>query len=370
MSKYDSRSGQISRREALGLLGLGTGVGLVTALGEPVLDAAAAPAAQRAAAGTPPRGAIIRTILKDVQPDQLGTGATLIHEHLSLGKSPWGAPKPQWQWMNDDVQLMTDEVNATAKDGVSCIVDAGGLDLGRSIENLRQIAMHSNVHIVACGGFHLKADYPADTAQKSEDEIADYFYNGARTERWGALGEMGTGNGVPMDPEERKVLRASAKVHVRTGLPILTHTSGGVAQAALDQLDLFDQAGVDLNHLLIGHLNDIKDESAEMVKYIAKRGAYVGFDHSGKLADNPQAAVDVRTIMNVLHAGHEDRVLLSADFANQKLLRKSGGPGIDVVMSTTVPALRQAGVDDKTMRKILVDNPRRFLAFVPKNLNT
>jgi len=32
-----------------------------------------------------------------------------------------------------------------------------------------------------------------------------------------------------------------------------------------------------------------------------------------------------------------------------------------------VPKLRHAGVNDTTLRKILVDNPRRFLAFEPKS---
>ena len=32
-----------------------------------------------------------------------------------------------------------------------------------------------------------------------------------------------------------------------------------------------------------------------------------------------------------------------------------------------VPKLRRAGVDEATLHKILVDNPRRFLAFVPKS---
>jgi len=38
-------------------------------------------------------------------------------------------------------------------------------------------------------------------------------------------------------------------------------------------------------------------------------------------------------------------------------------------MSTTltvfVPKLRAAGVKDETIRRITVDNPRRFLSFVP-----
>ena len=204
----------------------------------------------------------------------------MIHEHLSLGKTAWGPPRPNWQFM-DDVQLMIDEV----RDAVSCIVDAGNLGLGCNIDRLRQIATRTKVHIVACGGLRLKADHPSEIAQKTEEEIAEDFYRGARTERWGALGEIGTGTATPMDPEERKVLRAVARLHVRTGLPVITHTSGGIAQPALDQVELLEAAGVDLTHVAIGHLNDIKDETAQGPIAIAKRGAYVAFDHSGRPDD-------------------------------------------------------------------------------------
>ena len=141
--------------------------------------------------------------------------------------------------------------------------------------------------------------------------------------------------------------------------------SDGCAQCALDQVDLFENAGVNLNHVVIGHLNDIRDQPANAPLAIAKRGAYVAFDHSGK-PDDARLAEYIRTIMAVLDAGHVERLCLSSDFASQKYLRKNGGPGIAMVMTTMVPRLRQAGVDAATLRTILVDNPRRALAFVPK----
>src|SRR5262249_43039270 len=67
----DSRSSGWTRREALGLLGMGA-----VAVALPEVAAAAAP--------TFPRGAVIRTILKDYAPDELGGGATLFHEHMSF----------------------------------------------------------------------------------------------------------------------------------------------------------------------------------------------------------------------------------------------------------------------------------------------
>src|SRR5262249_33224975 len=126
-------------------------------------------------------------------------------------------------------------------------------------------------------------------------------------------------------------------------------------------------AGANLRQVVIGHLNDIKDDPAAAPIAIAKRGAYAGFDHSGR-PDDPRADEYVRTILAVLEAGLEDRICLSSDFAGEKYARKNGGPGIDMILKTIVPRLRRAGVNEATLRKILVENPRRVLTFEPRQL--
>jgi phosphotriesterase-related protein len=343
---------RLTRRDALRILGAGVGLGTIDAMPG---QAAAAPAPSRPASQ---HRTIVRTILEDVPPERL-SGTTLIHEHLSFGR----ADVPALSFYND-LTLMSEEVKACAQDGVTCIVDAGGRDLGRKIDALRTIATRSGVLIVACGGLHVKSDYPADVFRKTADQIADDFVELAQKERWGAIGEMGTGPDVPMDPVERKALQAAAIAHARTGLPIITHTSDGCARCALDQVDVIEAAGANLQHVVIGHLNDIKDDLAAAPIAIAKRGAYLGFDHSGK-PDDPRADEYVRTILAVLEAGFENRVCLSSDFASGKYLRKNGGPGIDMVLTTMVPRLRRAGVSEATLHTILVENPRRVLAFEP-----
>ena len=60
--------------------------------------------------------------------------------------------------------------------------------------------------------------------------------------------------------------------------------------------------------------------------------------------------------MTFLEAGYEDKLLLSAD------LRRD----FDRTVRDFVPKLLAAGVDSQTMEAILVDNPVRFLSFVPK----
>src|SRR5262249_32815858 len=163
-------------------------------------------------------------------------------------------------------------VAACRPSGVRCIVDMGTSDLGRKIGALRAIATRSKMHIVASGGLHGKSDYPPDTPRKTADQIADDWVRLAAAERWGAIGEIGTGTDVPMDAEERKALTAAARLHHRTGLAIITHTSDGCARCALDQVDLFESAGVSLDRVVIGHLNDIKAEPTVTPMAIAKRG--------------------------------------------------------------------------------------------------
>jgi len=349
MSLYERTCRELTRREAVRLLSVGTAGGLVTMRAE--LRVGAAPVQDTAP--------IVRTVLSDVPPARL-TGATLIHEHLSMHFDD----NPAFDFYRD-LDLMSDEVRACAADGVSCIVDTGHPDLGRSLEALRTMASRSGMLIVAGGGFHTKPLYPLDTVRKSEEQIAEDFFKLATSERWGVIGEIGTGTAVLMDPEERKVLRAAARLSTRTGLLIITHNSGDRAQCALDQVDVLEQGGVNLNRVVIGHLNEITDRPTAAPLAIAKRGAYLGFDHSGK-PDDPRLPEYVRTIIAVIEAGYVEKVCLSSDFSNQKYLRKNGGPGIAMLMTTMVPRLRQAGLNDATQHQILVENPRRAHAFEPK----
>ena len=64
-------------------------------------------------------------------------------------------------------------------------------------------------------------------------------------------------------------------------------------------------------------------------------------------------------------AGYEDHILLSSDFANTAQIKANWGNGFSTVLVQFVPKLRYYGVPEETIRKILVDNPRRWLAHVP-----
>lgn len=382
----------LRRREALRLLGATSGfIALRGGLAASPLLAFAAPSI--------PRGSVIRTVLKDISPDALRGGATLMHEHvLAMGmgyRSPPTHPLTTYtegkgrgekafgpardasgkplEPGQEDIDLLVDELVASKRDGLTGIVDASiGPRRPQAIEDLKTLATRSGVHIILAGAYY-KAPYPKEVIERSETDIAEGLVRDAGAQRWGAFGEIGSS--VTTHPDERKMMRAVAKAHLQTGLPIFTHTPHESCEScALEQLDVFTSQGVDPRHLCIGHVSDFLDDpKALTVIEIAKRGAFIGFDTVGHQFEIFGRApvtdrMHVQRVLAVLEAGYEDQLLLSSDLAPSfgQQLKANWGEGFSAVLTTFAGKLRHAGVSEKTLRKILRDNPRRFLAFVPK----
>jgi phosphotriesterase-related protein len=381
-----SRWRGFTRREALELLGMSAA-------------AAAVPRSAFAQAPTFPKGAVIRTILKDYAPEELAGGVTLFHEHMSLapdfmarfgaataatraanglppagaragGAGPGGgaaaggggagaaggggagraggAPPPGPDPMRD-ADLMTEELVAAKREGIVCIVDAGHPDMGRDINFLRQVSMKSGLPIVAGGGFYNQPFYPKAISTMSEEQIVQALIKQVDADTIGAFGEIGSWDEITAD--ERKVFRAVGKAHVATNIPIFTHT-GIPGKSALEQLDILEDAGVKPDRVVIGHLGNLVDANVYVQKTICRRGAFVGFDRQGGNGDAQQ----VPMVMALIEAGFADHLMFSADASR----------GYAKTLTVFVPKVKAAGASDEVLHRILVDNPRRFLAFVPK----
>jgi predicted metal-dependent phosphotriesterase family hydrolase len=373
----EGHRGGLSRREWMRLVaGTGTGLGVAAAVDGADPLAAFWQGGRGQPAVSFPRGAVIRTILKDVPPGALGEGATLFHEHLSINLSGLGGGRGQQQAaapplppVTDDVDMITQLVNKAAGEGVSCIVDGGHADMGRKMADLRTIAGRTKVYIVASGGYYMQRTYPKDLEAKSEDQIADELVREARADRHGAFGEIGQNpNLATLMLEERKVLRAIGKAGVRTGLPVFTHNSYGTGpnvprDIGVQQLDILESVGVKPAQICIGHTCCLDDPDVTIISEIAKRGAFVGFDRVTTVQQIMPDDKKVAMVVAFLEAGHADKLLLSADFTGQRTM--DAGPGYGRTVTVFGPLLRKAGVDEGTLRAILHDNPRRFLAFVP-----
>jgi phosphotriesterase-related protein len=377
MSIESSGRTWIGRREALRRLGA-AGLGLVAAgrglSGSGVFGGPAAAAALGGAQTAAfPEGAVIRTILRDMAPAELAHGSVLFHEHMSLDLAFWdqmlpGLPNAEREafvgpadepYFMQDVEAMVAELRAAGSEGVSALVDGGHADMGRDLAFLRSVSEQSGMPIVASGGYYIDPFYPPEVRNGTDDEIAESLAAGAAAERWGAFGEIGSSEEITAD--ERKVFRAVGKAHLATNLPIYTHTANGLEAEA--QLDIFDSLGVSPDRVVIGHVGGLEDPDATVHRAIAARGAYVGFD---RLGGGPEAdGRKVPMVQALLDAGHAERVLLASDFALASDLQRNGGAGYAKTITRFVPMLREAGVDDATIHTLTIDNPLRFLAFVP-----
>ena len=379
----------LTRREALGILGTGAGAGLAFAAG---CGGGSAPPAESGSGGMEeaagampdaafPDGAVIRTVLADVNPATLAGGATLFHEHLDINQAYAVPPRNERRSRDNPlagdeaeafVELVSEELRMAAADGLGCIVDAAIYRrTEQELEFLRQMATRSGVAVVAAGAYW-RAPFPENIAAMNVDELTEHLITDARGQNWGAFGEVGTL--MEMHETERTFLHAVSRAHHATNLPILTHTEHqGCPPCGLEQLDVLEEENVDFSRVCIGHLSDItteQDPGWTSHLEIGRRGAYIGFDTVGRplrsnAFDDIPEADKVRMVLNVLEAGYEDQVLLSADFASSIDLKSNWGTGFATTIVQFVPKLRHAGVDEATLHKITVDNPRRFLAFVP-----
>ena len=345
-----------TRREVIEIFGVSAASGILPT----VISAAKSPAF--------PKGAVIRTLLKDLPPSALAGKATLFHEHLSIDLPYFGPPlpTPPPPPATADVNHIIGEIRVASQEGVGCIVDAGHTDMGRNLDHLKQIANRTPVHIVASGGYYMQRVYPPDVASRNEDQIADGLAREALANRYGAFGEIGENPDAAMSNEERKVFRAVGKAHLRTNLPIFTHNAYGTGpnvprDAGLRQLDVLESVGVKPQRVVIGHSCCLDDPTVDIIKQIAKRGAYVGFDRvtGGRVPD----AKKVVMIQAFLDAGYADRLLICSDFTGRRSLAR---PGYGNTLTAFLPLLRQAGIKEETLHSIMYDNPLRFLAFVPK----
>jgi predicted metal-dependent phosphotriesterase family hydrolase len=368
--KADTRATQWTRREALSMVGI----------------AGAAAALPRAAAAEPtfPEGAVIRTVLKDYRPEELGGGASLFHEHMSLAPdllqrfrqytadaqalnrppnappaaAPAGPP-PDLSFMQD-LDLLSEELAIAKREGIACIVDGGHPDMGRDVGWLRQLSTKSGMPIVAGGGFYTQPFYPREIATMSEDQVLAALIAQVEADPIGAFGEIGSWDYITKD--ERKVFRAIGRAHLATNIPIFTHT-GIPGKSALEQLDILEDVGVDPKHVVIGHITNLIDPNTEVHRAICRRGAFIGFDRQGGPNDEPVVPI----VMSLIEAGYADNLLFSSDFSNgTQLKRNNKEMGYAKTLTVFVPKLKKAGASEAVLRQIMNDNPRRFLAFVPK----
>lgn len=339
----------------------------------------------------------VRTVRGDIAPEALGI--TLPHEHLlvdvSLRRRTTNDPylrriaeAPVTMDILSDLRrnptisadsLRLDDPDMAMKE-LGFFKEAGGRSLveqtsrwiGGDPAVLRRISEATGVAIVACCAYYSPA-VPDDVDRVSIDVLADRLVaevtrGFAGTDiKAGIIGEIGTS--WPLAPHEEKLLRAAARAQRATGAALSIHPSPFDKQAK-PLLDIVASEGVDMQRVVMCHLDHVLD--VEYHEAIADRGVFIEYDRFGvewyrSLVHSrqvfPRDVERVAALVELIGRGHLGQILISHDVCQKIETRSYGGHGYSHILRYVVPMMKEMGIDEAGIRAMLVDNPRRMLAF-------
>ena len=161
-----------------------------------------------------------------------------------------------------------------------------------------------------------------------------------------------------------RVLEAAAEASRATGVAITTH-SHPASRNGLDQQRFLAARGVPLDRIVIGHSGDTDDH--RYLRGLMDVGSTIGMDRFGMEHVLPDAQ-RVRTVRDLVRLGYADRMILSHDASFYSHVtppswRAAHAPEwhMETLSRRILPWLREEGVTDADLNRMLVDNPRRLL---------
>ncbi len=235
---------------------------------------------------------------------------------------------------------------------------------------LQEVSRSSGVQIICATGTWL--DIPRVFWRASPDMVASLFIREITQgiENTGVkAGIIKVANDIGGVTQEGEIiLRAAARAQKATSVPISTHT-WAPERVGDQQVRIFEDEGLDLNRVCVGHSNDTTD--TDYLTGLMRKGAWVGLDRypGGKTAGTPNWEGRTDTVKKLIDAGYGDRIMLGHDWdstvtianrAEQESIRQSNPDGYLFITRRVLPRLRELGVSEQAIDDIMVGNPRRF----------
>ncbi len=307
--------------------------------------------------------------------DTTDLGVTLMHEHVFILSPDITANYPE-VW-GEEAKREADAIarlNELKSNGVDSIVDLTVIGMGRYIPRIARVAAATDINIVVATGVYTYNDVPMyfhftgpGGALGDAEPMVDMFVRDiergiADTGVKAAILKCATDE-PGVTPGVDRVLRAVAKAHRLTGVPISTHTHAATRRG-LEQQRIFADEGVDLTRVVIGHSGDTTD--LDYLEELIGNGSYIGMDRFGLDVLLPFED-RVNTVAAMCERGHADKMVLSHDAAC--FIDWLPEAMVPVVLPNShylhihhdvIPALKDRGVTDEQLTTMLVDNPRRI----------
>jgi phosphotriesterase-related protein len=291
--------------------------------------------------------------------DQLGL--ILPHEHVFVDLRTSDQPGYAQADTTAVVLLMGPEIERARAAGMTAIVEASTVGVGRRADIDRAVSSASGFPLVVPTGVYREPWIPRWVHDAGEDELEGWMRgeledqiesSGVRA-GWIKLSAGDDG----LTAVETRVLRAAARAAAATNSVIGSHTIRG--RVVREELDIIEAVGGAPDRFIWIHTQAEPDEALHLE--IARRGAWIEYDAIG--SDDFADAWFVERIRRLLDAGLGGRLLLSQDRGMYDPAQPGGGtPRPYTYLSETfLPKLRSAGLDEATITQLTRTNP--FLAF-------
>ena len=309
----------------------------------------------------------VNTVLGPINTSAMGF--TLCHEHVVTGSAGVAASYPELVDRDTITELAVENLSRTRQGGVSTFVDLTTFDLGRDIRLVRDVAQRSGMQIIAATGTWLEV--PRTFWQMGPDVVASLYIRELEQGidgtdiRAGVIKVANDEGGVTERGEV--VLRAAARAHLATRAPLFTHT-WAPERIGEQQIAIFEQEGVDLTRVCVGHSNDTTD--LDYLLGILDKGCWLGLDrYPGGSRNTPDWKERTRVVKELIDAGRSDRIMLSHDHTvvhgilspeTAKMRRRDNPDGFLFISRNVLPYLEEHGVTQDTIRQIMIENPRKY----------
>jgi len=331
--------------------------------------------------------------------DPSAIGLTTMHDHVfSDARQAWWAPESfeqpeltelplqlrtaglaRWNALGirdnlclapEDYEEQLIEVGDFVAAGGSCLVDLTNTGISPAPAALKALAEALDLHIVAGCGFYVHPTHTPWLEDAGVDEIAAVIERelqeglGETGVQPGIIGEIGT-SGELYECEER-VLRAAARAGASTATSVNVHTTA-TGKLATRIVEIVAEEGLDPRRLVFSHLDEVLE--VDYHRRVLESGATIGFDSFGcdvyfaRLWKSPSDLEKLHGLLADLELGYEDQLVLGHDVSLKCQLKRFGGLGYDHILRRIVPwMMRDHGVSQAVIDKLLVENPRRILA--------
>ena len=310
--------------------------------------------------------AMINSVLGPM--DTADLGFTLSHEHVLVTSAGIQQIYPEFIDRSGTIERGIRDLSTAYDEGLRSIIDVSTLDLGRDVRLMEEVSRGSGVNIVCATGTW--RDIPRVFWTATPDDIAPLYIREIEEGIEGTdikAGIIKVANDMGgVTPEGEIILRAAARAQRATGVPISTHT-WAPERVGEQQVAVFEDEGVDLNRVYIGHSNDTDD--TDYLIGLLERGVWIGLDRYPGRPEVLDWEARTQTAYRLIEAGFAHRIMLGHDWSVTLLIaarearemRDQNNPdGYLFITRRVLPRLLELGASEDDIHKIMVDNPRRF----------